>query len=105
MYAQAALWEYFCGKIQEREDCGQNMQRIMRLIACVLPEAITVNEEASNENEPSPEMRQLAIQVKQQIRLLIGNGMVEQAKTIIAQVKTMLPEDAELDEMEKELIG
>lgn len=105
MYGQAALWEYFCGKIQEREDCGQNMQRIMRLIACVLPEAITVNEEASDENEPSPEMRQLAIQVKQQIRLLIGNGMVEQAKTIIAQVKTMLPEDAELDEMEKELIG
>lgn len=49
------------------------------------------------------EMRKLGAQIKEQIRVLIGAGMKEQAKAVIAQVKQMLPGDQELEELEKSL--
>ena len=54
-----------------------------------------------NEEVKKSEMRKLVKQVKEQIRMLMENGMYAQAKGVIAQVKTMLPEDEELEDMEK----
>lgn len=54
-----------------------------------------------NEEVKKAEMRKLAKQIKEQIRMLMNNGMYEQAKAVISQVKEMLPEDAELMELER----
>ena len=102
MYAQGALWEYFCGKIQECEANGQDMNRIMHLIEAALPEAVKEPTDAGSDKE-TEELQQIAQQVKEQIRLLIANGMKEQAGNVIAQIRHMLPDDAELDELEKQL--
>lgn len=102
MYDQGALWEYFCGKIQECETNGQDTNRIMHLIAAALPESVKEPADAGSDKE-TEELQQLAQQVKEQIRLLIANGMREQAGNVIAQIRHMLPDDAELDELEKQL--
>ena len=56
-----------------------------------------------NQELNKAEMRKLGIQVKEQLKVLIHAGMKEQAKSVIAQVKQMLPGDVELEEMEKRL--
>ena len=56
-----------------------------------------------NQEAQKAEMRKLGAQVKEQLRVLIGAGMKEQAKAVIAQVKQMLPGDEELMEMEKSI--
>lgn len=79
------------------------MHPIVELIGQLLPEAVQIEQEDSQ--AISPEMQQLAVQVKEQLRLLIANGMTEQAKEIIGQVRRMLPEDAELIALEADLLG
>lgn len=102
IYGQHALWEYFCGEIQSRKQQGKDIRQIMQLIASVVPEAVSVRREmVGAQNELSPEMQQLAAQIKEQLRLLMENGMKEEARAILAQVKAMLPKDTELDEIEK----
>ena len=102
MYGQYALWEYFCGEIQSRKQQGRDTCQIMQLIAGVVPEAVSVSREmVEARSELSPEMQQLAAQIKEQLRLLMENGMKEEARAILAQVKAMLPKDTELDEIEK----
>ncbi len=54
-----------------------------------------------NQELQKAEMRKLGMQVKEQLRVLIQNGMHEQARAIIPQVKAMLPGDVELEELEK----
>ena len=51
----------------------------------------------------SPEMQQLIVQIKEQLQLLIRQGLMDPAREIIAQVKTMVPCDTELEELEKQL--
>ena len=101
MYEQGALWKYFCRKIQECEADGQDMHPLMLLIKNAVPEAVTSEIESSKKE--STELRKLAEQIKEQLRLLIGSGMTEQAKIVVSQIKTILPDDPELDMIEKEL--
>ena len=101
MYENSALWEYFCNEICQREQEGHDMGPIMALIKQVLPEA--VGEPTEKVSPMTPEMEALATQVKSQLTLLLENGMVEQAKEIIAQVRKILPADEELKEMEEQL--
>lgn len=117
MFGNSALWDYFCDEVQKKEASGSNMHNIMTLIKEVLPEAVaepveegSAKQDARNvaqgdmgEVQMTPEMQQLAASVKAQIQQLLENGMVEQAKDIIAQVRKILPEDEELKEMEKQL--
>lgn len=101
MYEQGALWKYFCRKIQEYEADGQDMHPLMLLIKNAVPEAVTSEIESSKKE--STELRKLAEQIKEQLRLLIESGMTEQAKIVVSQIKTILPDDPELDMIEKEL--
>lgn len=91
---QYALWDYFCELISKYQCEGLDMNGIIRLIGVVLPN------EVEQENN-SDEMEQLVIQIKQQIRLLITNGMKDQARVAIEQIKRLMPTDMELQELEK----
>lgn len=101
VYENSALWEYFCNEVCQKEQNGTDMRPIMSLIRKILPEA--VGEPAENAAPVTPEMEALAAQVKEQLSILLKNGMVEQAKDIIAQVRKILPGDEELKEMERQL--
>uniref|UniRef100_UPI004057969D glycosyltransferase n=1 Tax=Agathobacter sp. TaxID=2021311 RepID=UPI004057969D len=106
MYAHGALWEYFCQELCRAQEEGQNVHNVMELIRKALPQAIANknsvgNAEIQNNATQSQEMKQLAEQIKVQLHLLIQNGMCEEAKSVIAQLKRMLPKDAELEEMER----
>ena len=48
---------------------------------------------------------ELATQIKEQLRLLIDNGMRQQALEVLQQVKKMLPGDEELEQLERELLA
>ncbi len=97
MHHHVPLWEYFCEEIERYHDKGNEVHEMVKHAQKV----IGVNETST---EQSKEMLQLASQVKEQIRMLIENGMIEQAKGIIEQVKKMLPEDEELAELEKSIV-
>lgn len=56
-----------------------------------------------NQELQKAELRKLGRQIKEQLKVLISAGMHEQAKLVIAQVKQMLPGDAELEEMERQI--
>ena len=104
MHGHNALWEYFCGKIQALEQQGCDVQKILQLIVTVIPqEPCEEGEVLVKTAEISPEMQQLIVQIKEQLQLLIRQGLTDQAREIIAQVKTMVPCDTELEELEKEL--
>ena len=66
----------------------------------VVEEAESVS---ASSGELSQEMKELASGIKKQLRLLIQNGMKQQALEVLMQVKQMLPQDQELEELEKEL--
>lgn len=107
IYAHSALWEYFCQELCKVEEQGQNVHNIMELIRKVLPEAVENPKEvegcveSSQKNTmQSQEMKQLVEQIKMQLHLLIQNGMYEEAKSVIVQMKKILSNDAELEEME-----
>ncbi len=67
-------------------------------------EEIIQNDEKQENSVQIEEMKQLAEQIKGQIRLLMQNGMENEAKSVIAQLKKMLPDDVELEEMERNIV-
>ena len=94
MNSQHALWAYFCEVVEEKRSRGIEMGGVLHLITKVLPDAI-------GSKNTSGELEQLANQVKQQIQMLIANGMKEQAKVAIDQVKKLLPDDQQLNDLEQ----
>ena len=94
MNGQHALWDYFCELIRSSQSADLDMDGVIRLIGMVLPDEV-------ERKSTSDEMEQLATQIKQQIRLLIANGMKDQARVTIDQVKRLMPMDVELQELEK----
>lgn len=60
---------------------------------------------ASGGGQAAQELQQLAAGIKKQLRMLIDNGMREQALPVLAQVRKMLPEDEELAALEQELLN
>lgn len=56
-----------------------------------------------NQELQKAELRKLGSQIKEQLKVLIQAGMKEQAKSVITQVKEMLPGDEELEELERQI--
>lgn len=94
MHQHHALWEYFCDEIEKRQRHGLDMNGIIRLIDNVMPNEIEKGVQTS-------ETDALVIQIKEQIQLLITNGMREQALVAIEQIKRLIPEDEQLQELEQ----
>lgn len=129
MHGHTGLWEYFCRQLTEYEQAGHRVTAVMEMIRAVVPDALMTEEEAAQaagqgegaaanagadagegknpaaeaDTQAAQEMRELAAGIKSQLRILIGNGMREQAAAILAQVRHMLPGDAELMLLEEEL--
>lgn len=94
MHSQNALWGYFCDVIEEKQSRGMDMSAVLHLIRTILPDVVETTDSAN-------ELEQLANQVKQQIQMLIANGMKEQARVAIYQVKKLLPDDQQLKDLEQ----
>ncbi len=106
MHGHTALWDYFCSQLTGYEQAGHSVSSVMDMIRAAAPDALASPKgDAGQESADgaAAEMQQLAAGIKQQLQLLMGNGMREQAAQILAQVRQLLPEDAELAQMEKEL--
>lgn len=115
MCGHGPLWEYFCGEIGRWEKEGNDMTSLAALIQDAATDVKTqesATEQAlQGDAEAVPavsgggqeELQELAEQIKLQLNMLIANGMTEQAKAIIGQVRAMLPEDGELAEMERRI--
>lgn len=103
MYRNQALWQYYVQEICTYEEAGNNTNKLIQLIQKYVPEALERREQqsenATKETTDDREMRQLAEQVKEQIRLLIANGMTDQAKEVIRQLQKIIPNDVELEEI------
>ena len=94
MNQQHALWAYFCEVMEKKRNRGIDVSQGLRLISKILPDAIETT-------DSTDELEQLASQVKQQIQMLIANGMKEQARVAIHQVEKLLPNDQQLKELEQ----
>ena len=70
------------------------MNGIIRLIGTVFPDEVEKKESTS-------ELEMLASQVIEQIQLLIASGMREEARTVIQQVKKIIPQNPQLQELEQ----
>ena len=105
MHGHDALWEYFCGEIQSLERQGRDVQQLLQLIAATIPQEPCDEDEALEKPaEMTPEMQQLVAQIKEQLRLLIRQGLTEQAGEVIRQLRTMIPNDAELEKLAHNLM-
>lgn len=94
MQRQHALWEYFCGEIEARQNSGEDMSGIVDLIGRIFPEEV-------GQQKQTDEMNRLIAQVKEQLCLLIENGMKEQAMRVVDQLRGMIPQDGQLLELEQ----
>ncbi len=109
MNGHGPLWEYFCEQLCAYEETGHKVTPVMDMIREVAPDALqeeTQRGDADEEHisgEVSEEMKALAANIKKQLRLLMQNGMREQAREVLAQVRRMLPDDPELEEMDRQL--
>lgn len=111
IFQNQALWRYFVEQISLYEEKGRDITHIKELLQKYLPEALEPQQQESPVELPASqaidgqtlELQQLANQVKEQLQLLIANGMTEQALEVIGQVRKMMPDDKELAEMEQEL--
>lgn len=107
MYKNQALWQYIVQEICAYEETGHETGQIVQLIRVYVPEAIeqeqveSVSDEAIDTSKV--ELQQLAEQVKEQVRMLIANGMKEQAKEVIMQLQKLLPDDQELQEIRQKM--
>ena len=105
MHGHDALWEYFCGEIQSLEQQGRDVQQILQLIAATIPQDPCDEDEVLEKSEEmTPEMQQLIAQIKEQLQLLIKQGLTEQAREVISQLRIMIPNDAELEKLEHNLM-
>lgn len=100
MYGQSALWDYMREQICEYEQSGHQVAQLMDLIRRVIPEAVATQEEPVQEQSVGG----MEENVKEQLRLLIANGMGAQALEIVTQVRRLLPQDPELEAMERQLL-
>ena len=98
MFEQKALWDYFTDEVCAYEESGNCVTPIMELIERAVPEAL------AREDIIDEDTRNLAAGVKEQLHILIENGMKDQARTVFAQVRSLLPRDEELVKLEKELM-
>ena len=94
MRKQHALWEYFCGQIERKEEQGVDMSGIIRLIRLALPNEVS-------ETAATADLEPLVLQIQEQIQLLITNGMREQALITIQQLKKIIPQDERLQKLEQ----
>lgn len=100
MRNNASLWQYFVSEIRRWEAEGhEGTRNILDLIKSVLPE----QQSDRKEEHAQAQLLELAEQIKERLRLLIANGMTEEAIAVIKQLQTMIPEDEELKELADEL--
>ena len=79
----------------------QEMGAVVKTYAKLIGEEQTKSE--AEAKEAKNELQIMAEQVKQQVNLMVQNGMIEQAKEILAQIRKIMPEDKELQKMEQQL--
>lgn len=108
MHGHVPLWKYFVSEIQRLETEGyEGIRNIVNFIQSVLPELQGEPEQQNAQGQQiAPEQAQLlelAERIKEQLRMLIANGMNKEATAIIGQLRSMLPEDEELIKLEEEL--
>lgn len=95
MYKHVPLWEYFCEELEKYEKQGNDVSPVMEHIRNAVPEAV--------HTEETDELQKLAEDIRHQIQILMENGMMEQARNILGQVRQLLPQDEELKLLEQKL--
>lgn len=105
MFRNQALWQYFVQEICAYEEAGNNINQAIDLIQKYVPDALERREQqaetVTGETTDDIEMQQLVESIKEQIRLLIANGMTDQAKQVIMQLQKINPNDQELEKLLK----
>lgn len=100
MRNNVSLWQYFVSEIRRWEEEGhEGTRNILDLIKSVLPE----KQSDQKEERAQTQLLELAAKVKERLRILIANGMTEEATAVIKQLQAMIPEDEELKELAEEL--
>lgn len=115
----AVKWEQVIqGQIEgDREKVGRNLKEALGLFpdfndmiqlyarCYAASERIKLAEEERKEKEARAQMRTMAIQVKAKIPGLLAQGMADEAYQILQQLKTLVPDDEELPELEKRIVA
>lgn len=83
-------------KIKEEEE----LERLIRIFSEVQGETAA---QAIGKMKAKREMKALAAQIKAQIPALLAQGMKQEALQVLKQLKTFVPEDGELEELEEQI--
>lgn len=104
------FWEEL-EKIEEEEE----LSRLIRIFSEVteelnsraaahLKELLRTKKQEEKKAAVSVEMKALAKQIKAQINLLLSQGMKQEALQVLNQLKSFMPDDEELEELEKQIL-
>ncbi len=81
----------------------KDFDNAVKAYAALFAEEEKAKLEAERAAQISPEMRALAGQIKDKIRALLAQGMAPEAFQVLQQLKTFIPDDPEITELEKEI--
>ena len=83
------------------KDCLNALIALVRNYPAAKPFVLAIRNKLQKEVKPVNEMDSLAAQFKDNIRTLISNGELEQAKQLLGEYKEIMPNDSEAGELEK----
>lgn len=83
------------------KDCLNALIALVRQYPAAKPFVLAIRNKLQKEIKPVSEMDALAAQFKDNIRALISNGELEQAKQLLGEYKKIMPNDSEAEELEK----
>ena len=81
----------------------KDFDNAVKAYAALFAEEEKAKLEAERAAQISPEMRALAGQIKDKIRALLAQGMAPEADRVLQPLKTFIPDDPEITELEKEI--
>lgn len=83
------------------KDCLNALIALVRNYPEAKPFVLAIRNKLQKEIKPVNEMDALAAQFKDNIRTLISDGEIEQAKQLLDEYKKIMPNDSETEELEK----
>ena len=83
------------------KDCLNALIALLKQYPSAKPFVLAIRDKIQAQTQPVNEMNELSARFKENIRMLISNGELEQARQLLAEYEKIMPDDSETAELEQ----
>lgn len=83
------------------KDCLNALIALLKQYPSAKPFVLAIRDKIQAQTQPVKEMNELSARFKENIRMLISNGELEQARQLLAEYEKIMPDDSETAELEQ----